>query len=127
MLVDETKSNILSISAQCQILKLPRSVYYEKRSYAISDEVERKAALKEEHNKHLDKAPIELTNYSTYGYIKMSKHLLREGHSWATEHAIRMIYKELSLKGLTPVFKTTHPAKGLYTKYPYLLRNRKIR
>ena len=32
-----------------------------------------------------------------------------------------------SLKGLTPVFKTTHPAKGLYTKYPYLLRNRKIR
>lgn len=128
MLVDETKSNVLSISAQCQILKLPRSVYYEKRSYTISDEEkERKAALKEEHNKHLDKVLIEWTNYSTYGYIKMSKHLLREGHSWATEHAIRMIYKELGLKGLTPVFKTTHPAKGKYTKYPYLLRNRKIR
>ena len=58
MLVDETKSNILSISAQCQILKLPRSVYYEKRSYAISDEEERKAALKEEHNRHLDKVLI---------------------------------------------------------------------
>ena len=38
-----------------------------------------------------------------------------------------MIYNELSLKVLTPVFKTTHPSKGLYTKYPYLLRNRKIR
>ena len=116
MLVDETKSNVLSISAQCQILKLPRSVYYEKRSYAISDEEERKAALKEEHNRHLDKVLIEWTNFSTYGYIKMSKHLLREGHSWATEHTIRMIYKELSLKGLTPVFKSTRHAKGKYTK-----------
>ena len=64
----------------------------------------------------LDKVLIEWTNYSTYGYIKMSKHLLRKGHSWATEHAIRMIYKELSLKGLTPVFKSTRPAKGKYTK-----------
>ena len=53
---------------------------------------------------------------STYGYIKMSKHLLRNGYEWATEHAIRMIYKELGLKGLTPVFKATHPAKGKYTK-----------
>ena len=37
MLVDESKSNILSISVQCEILKLPRSVYYEKRGYTISD------------------------------------------------------------------------------------------
>ena len=27
--------------------------------------------------------------------------------------AIRMIYKELGLKGLTPVFKTTRPAMAL--------------
>ena len=128
MLVDESKSNILSISTQCKILKLPRSVYYEKRSYTVSDEEkERRVLLKEEHNEHLDKVLVEWTNFSTYGYIKMSKHLLREGYPWATEHPIRKIYKELSLKGLTPVFKTTHPAKGLYTKYPYLLRNRKIR
>ena len=31
------------------------------------------------------------------------------------------------LKGLTPVFKSTRPAKGKYTKYTYLLRNRKVR
>ena len=117
MLVDETKSNVLSISTQCQILKLPRSVYYEKRSYTISDEEkERKAALKEEHNNHLDIVFREKAENNTYGYIKMSKHLLSNGHSWATEHAIRMIYKELGLKGLTPVFKATHPAKGKYTK-----------
>ena len=31
------------------------------------------------------------------------------------------------LKGLTPVFKSTRPVKGKYTKYTYLLRNRKVR
>ena len=57
----------------------------------------------------------------------MSRHLLRKGHEWATEHRIRSIYRELGLKGQKPVFITTRAAKGKVAKYPYLLRNRKIR
>lgn len=69
----------------------------------------------------------EWTDHSAYGYIKMSHHLQRKGLGWATEHCIRMIYKELGLKGQAPVFKTTRPSKGKAGKYPYLLRNRTIR
>ena len=56
----------------------------------------------------------------------MSHHMLRNGQEWATEYRIRTIYKELGLKGQTPVFITTKSAKGKVAKYPYLLRNRKI-
>ena len=64
-------------------------MYYE----TIPDEEERKVALNEGHNRHLDKVLIEWTNYSTYGYIKMSKHLLREGYSWATEMLLECIQR----------------------------------
>lgn len=57
----------------------------------------------------------------------MSKHLLKEGYTWATEFAIRRIYKEMGLRGQIPVFKTTRPGKKDVHKYPYLLRGRKIR
>lgn len=112
---------------QCSILGLPRSVYYQKRS---SDKDDYLCKLKEEaktiHNKHCDIVLNEWTDFSTYGYIKMSNHLLRKGYEWATEHAIRRIYKELNLHGVAPRFITTRASKG-YGKYPYLLRNRKIR
>lgn len=67
------------------------------------------------------------TKLPTFGYQKMSRIMLKKGIGWATEHVVRRIYKELGLKGVTPVFKTTRPARGGYRKYPYLLRNRKIR
>ena len=57
----------------------------------------------------------------------MSNHLLGKGFKWATEHKLRRIYKELGIKGQKPVFITTRPSKGKVNKYPYLLRNRKIR
>lgn len=56
----------------------------------------------------------------------MARELQRLGRGWASEHEIRKIYRELGLKGLTPMFKTKKPAKGR-VKYPYLLRGRKIR
>ncbi len=121
-------SNVLSISEQCRILGLPRSVYYKKRSEVHpTDKEKRDEAKRAEHLDHCDVVLKEWTEYSTYGYIKMSHHLLRKGFEWATEHCIRRIYKELGLKGLTPVFKTTRPSKGKQDKYPYLLRNRTIR
>ena len=66
MLVDETKSNILSISAQCQILKLPRSVYYEKRSYTISDEEKERDELKSQVDKLMQSYDDEEIDGATY-------------------------------------------------------------
>ena len=57
----------------------------------------------------------------------MARHLHRKDNAWATEHCVRQIYAMLGIKGVTPTFKTTRTAKGRYRKYPYLLRDRKIR
>jgi len=77
-LVDEN-SSVLSINEQCSIIGLPRSVYYEKRS-SSGDEEKQKAKLEKEteHDKRCDTVLSEWTEYDTYGYIKMSKHLLTE-------------------------------------------------
>ena len=119
---------MLSVSEQCRILGLPRSVYYEKRSRSASDEQSKEEAERKAiHDAQCDRVLEEWTEHSAYWYIKMSRHLLRKGHEWATEHRIRSIYRELGLKGQKPVFITTRAAKGKVSKYPYLLRNRKIR
>lgn len=119
---------MLSVSEQCRILGFPRSVYYEKRSRNASDEHrEEEAERKALHDSQCEKVLTEWTGYSTYGYIKMSRHLLKDGHEWATGHRIRTVYRELGLEGQKPVFITTRPSKGKVVKYPYLLRNRKIR
>lgn len=124
----DSSSKVLSISEQCRILGLPRSVYYRKRSEMTpTDKEKRDEAKRAEYLEDCDVVLAEWTDHSTYGYIKMSHHLLRKGFEWATEHRIRRIYKELGLKGLTPAFKTTRPSKGKQGKYPYLLRNRTIR
>ena len=77
-----------------------------------------------EHAAHCDIVLGRWTDVPTYGYRKMSNDLLRSGLGWATEHEVRKIYGELGLKGMSPAFKTTRPAKGRY-KHPYLLRGRK--
>lgn len=125
MLIDE-KSKALSISEQCRILGLPRSVYYRKRSCPPRDpSVDN--PRKKEHEMLCDVLMKEWLDHPTYGYIKMSKHLLREGYDWATEYRIRTMYNELGLKGQAPLFKSTRPSKGKPGKHPYLLRDRTIR
>jgi putative transposase len=66
------------------------------------------------------------TEFPTYGYLKMSMHLKRNGHPEATEKRVRRIYRLMGLQGLSPVFKTTRNGKRKGAKFPYLLRNRKI-
>ena len=70
---------LFSLSTECSIIELPRSVYYEKRS-SKGDEEKQKAKLEKEteHDKRCDTVLNEWTEYDTYGYIKMSKHLLTE-------------------------------------------------
>lgn len=64
--------------------------------------------------------------YPAMGYRKLSLTLMREGHAWATERAVRTLYGALGIKGLSPVFKTTRAARHPYGKYPYLLRHKAI-
>ena len=65
--------------------------------------------------------------YNAHGYQKISLELRKKGYAWATERCIRKLYKDLGLKGETPVFKTTRPSKVKYGKYPYLLKHKTIR
>lgn len=113
-------SCVLSINEQCSIIEFPGSVYYEKRS---SNGDEKKEKLEKEigHGRKCDMVLGERTEYDTYGYMKMSRHLPREGFPWATEFAIRRIYKELGLHGVSPRFIAIRAAKGRHGKHPCLL------
>ena len=113
----------ISISEQCELLGVARSTYYYNASHI--DEINRK---REERNirgrEMVDKVLAEYSTHPTYGYKKMSKHLLRKGELWATERIVRRLYIELGLKGVSAVFKTTRPSKHPYGKFPYLLEDR---
>lgn len=115
---------MLSVSEQCRILMLPRSSYYAKRG-----QKEDRLQMMED-SEHARQCEIVLgrwTDYPAYGYQKMSRDLLGSGLTWATEHEVRKIYRELGIKGIEPRFITTRPSKGGCRKFPYLLRNRRAR
>lgn len=61
------------------------------------------------------------------GYKKMSELLQAQGYPEATEKRIRLLYKQLGLKGVKPKFKTTRPSKHPAGKFPYLLKNKTVR
>ena len=63
-----------------------------------TDKEKRDEAKRAEYLENCDVVLAEWTDHSTYGYIKMSHHLLRKGFEWATEHRIRRIYKELGIQ-----------------------------
>jgi putative transposase len=116
----------LSVVRQCQLLGVSRSTYYNYRDHHEEHERLKKELFAQ------DKALSELvmdawTKTPTYGYRKMSRYLLRNGHPEATEKRVRRIYQQLGLQGLIPQFKTTRASKRKEGKYPYLLRNRQIR
>ncbi len=48
----------------------------------------------------------------------------KRGHAWAGQKTVRKLYRELGIKGMKPVFKTTRGGKTPYGKFPYLLRNK---
>lgn len=79
----------------------------------------------------LERAKIvfdEWMSHDTYGYQKMARHLKKKfGYKWAGQKLIRKLYRELGIKGMKPVFKTTKAGKAPYGKFPYLLRNKFVR
>ena len=115
----------LSVKEQCELLGLPRSTFYESQNTEekVLDSIE-----EEKHQEMSEKVFNTWVNYSTYGYQKMSQHLIKEENCiWATERVVRRLYKELLIHGERPVFKTTRLGKKPFGKFPYLLRNRLIR
>lgn len=61
------------------------------------------------------------------GYRKMAHYLAAKGWRLATEKRIRLLYGQLGLKGIAPVFRTTRPSRHPAGKFPYLLGNRPLR
>lgn len=118
----------LSISEQCDILGVGRSGYYRWRSAQnrASDSVP---------EQKVNDARLKLANtvldffaeMPFIGYRKMSELLRAHGYEDATEKRIRLLYKQLGLKGVKPKFKTTRPSEHPAGKFPYLLKGRTIR
>ena len=70
----------------------------------------------------------EWLSHDTYGYQKMARHLKdKRGYAWAGQKLVRKLYRELGIKGMKPVFKTTRGGKTPYGKFPYLLRDKFVR
>ncbi len=118
------KKHTLSIKEQCEILKIARSSYYYWRDHHKEHE-RMKQELFDKDKAFAEIVMDEWVKYPTYGYLKMSRHLKREGHDDATEKRVRRLYRLLGIQGLAPMFKTTRNSKNKAGKFPYLLRDRK--
>jgi putative transposase len=120
------RSYTLSICRQCQLLGVPRSSYYYWRDHHEEQERLRQELFAEEK----EFAELVMSNWvehPVYGYQKMARHLQKNGHPEAREKRVRKVYRQLGLQGLVPRFKTTRSSRRKEGKFPYLLRNRKIR
>ena len=111
----ESKLEEISIIRQCELCNFNRSNYYYKEMQ-INDE---KLAI-------LRAIDAIYTEIPFYGYRKVHKKLLEDGHVIGINR-VRNYMKELGLKVIYPTskIKTTiaHPA---HKKYPYLLRDLEI-
>lgn len=103
--IEKTVIGIKFISA----VLMPESRHQSSHGYAVTNNTFSDSCLL-----HVRK---EWIDHFSYGYIKMSYHMLRNSQKWATEQRVWTIYKELGLKGQTPVFITTKSAKKEVAKY----------
>jgi putative transposase len=104
---------ILSISRQCELLGLSRSVFYYQPAKA-SDENLR---LMEE----IDRIYLK---YPFFGTRKMTEVLKEQGYG-VNRKRIKRLYQLMGLQAIGPKPNTSKPIKG-HKIYPYLLRDMKI-
>ena len=131
---DSAKKNLigfwgLSISEQCKLLKISRSGYYgwkKRRSQEALHDSEADNEKKERELKLVKDVMDAFMEHPSFGYRKMAEHLKRGINTDATEKKVRLIYQRLGLKGASPKFNTSKPARTRYGKFPYLLRNKKV-
>ncbi|MGN0830360.1 MAG: IS3 family transposase [Candidatus Ornithospirochaeta sp.] len=135
-LVDEDSAEMrligfwgLSISEQCKLLKVSRSGYYSWKKRKSMEALHDSEADKEKKEREMKLVKDVLDAFMenpAFGYRKMAEHLKKGINTDATEKKVRLIYQKLGLKGASPKFNTSKPAKTRYGKFPYLLRNKRV-
>ncbi len=105
----------LSISRQCELLRLPRSSYYRPRttSFESSENLDIMRRIDEEFLRH----PF-------YGSRKMRDYLNREGYS-VNRKRIQRLMRLMGLESVAPKPNTSKRRKE-HKVYPYLLRKKSI-
>ena len=105
----------LSIQRQCDLIGLPRSIYYREQQPAL-ESVENLALMR-----LIDE---EYTRHPFYGTRKMRYYLRRKGYQVNRKRVQRLMQK-MGLQSIAPKPNTSklHPEHKVY---PYLLRNQDI-
>ncbi|WP_224994323.1 IS3 family transposase [Cesiribacter sp. SM1] len=109
----EVDHPVLSISRQCELIGLSRSVFYYQPAKADEDNLR----LMEE----IDRLYLQ---YPFYGSRKMTKELNCRGYE-VNRKRIQRLYQLMGIQAIGPKPNTSKPVKD-HKIYPYLLRNLKI-
>lgn len=109
----DAKHPILSISRQCELLGLSRSVFY----YQPATAKEESLRLMEE----IDKIYLK---YPFFGTRKMTEVLKEQGYE-VNRKRIKRLYQLMGIQAIGPKPNTSKPMKG-HKIYPYLLRSLKV-
>jgi putative transposase len=111
-MIDPAHQN-LSISRQCQLLKINRSTFYYKKKPIKAEDLK----LMELIDKQYLKTP-------TWGSRSMRNHLRRLGYK-INRKRVQRLMRLMGLEAIYPKHRTSRPCPG-HKVYPYLLRNLKI-
>ena len=104
---------VLSISRQCELLGLSRSVFY----YQPAKANEENLMLMEE----IDRLYLK---YPFFGTRKMAQVLKEQGYG-VNRKRVKRLYQLMGIQAIGPKPNTSKPVKG-HKIYPYLLRNLRI-
>ncbi len=111
-MIDPAHQN-LSVSRQCQILKINRSTFYYK-----------KKPIKPEDLKLMELIDKQYLKTPTWGSRSMRNHLRRLGYK-INRKRVQRLMRFMGLEAIYPKRRTSRPHPG-HRIYPYLLRNLKI-
>lgn len=111
----DSKDSDLSISRQCELLRLPRSSYYRPRLRGFE------SGENLEIMRHIDE---EFLRHPFYGSRKMRDYLNREGFS-VNRKRIQRLMRVMGLESVAPK-PNTSKRRIEHKVYPYLLRNMSI-
>lgn len=103
----------LSLSRQCNLLRISRSSMYYQPGEVKAEDLELMSVI----DKQYLKTPF-------YGSRSMTKHLKREGHA-VNRKRIQRLMRLMGLEAVYPRPRTSIPYSG-HTVYPYLLRGMSI-
>ena len=101
----------LSISRQCELIRLPRSSYYREGLYSVESE---------ENLKLMRLIDEEYTRHPFYGSRKLRDYLIRQGHQ-VNRKRVRRLMQLMGLVSIAPKPNTSRPSPK-HKVYPYLLR-----